>query len=393
MTRKCAMANRNEYLTLLKSVAWIFLLFSSACQSRQLLTPFQSGIETASPAAVVATSSSTDLPNATTNDQPEIDLSSLPQSEDYIFYISFETNTDYKIWAINPSKQIPVFVTANFALRDWSPSNKFLLFTGGQSIYIANSDGSNARAVHSYNDYESVELFWLTDDVVLFNAYKDTISLPPDMYSLDINSGAVTQIFPESSKFIQAAFSSEEKWLLAGWPVGPLEIVDKNGETEKFFDEFSIPTNIFSPYPPVQRINRLDKYLFKADAPGDANYKLWLVSKHEPPQVLFDPGIDGIDQFTVSPDEQYVAFTYNTLQGVYVYIFSLDNLQLLYKWIYPYELGGGFFVWSPDSQSIALHYSDSDVFFGIQVMDVTTGRTRIILQEDITKILDWHFIE
>jgi hypothetical protein len=142
----------------------------------------------------------------------------------------------------------------------------------------------------------------------------------------------------------------------------------------------------------------LDKYLFKAIGPGEANSKLWLVSKQERPQILFDPGNDGIDQFSVSPDERYVALTYNTLNGVFLYVFSLDNLQLLYKWVYPYELGSGFFDWSPDSRSIVLHYSGSDtgsaaVNFGIQVMDITTGETRIILKEDVTEILDWHSIK
>jgi hypothetical protein len=40
-------------------------------------------------------------------DQPFIDLASLPQPEDYIFYLKFETNTDYKIWAINPDELTP----------------------------------------------------------------------------------------------------------------------------------------------------------------------------------------------------------------------------------------------------------------------------------------------
>ena len=328
-------------------------------------------------------------------------LSPLPSSEDYIFYINFETNTDYKIWAINPTDLSPQFVTSGSAVQGWSPSNKFWLLTGYQSIYVGNADGSEIRNVYTFKDeYESIELFWLTDDVILFNAYKDGISLPPDMYSLDVNSGAVIQLFPDSNKFIQVTFPSEKKWLRASWPAGSLEIVDQSGTFEKFFEDFLIPTNIFAPYPPVQRINRLNKYLFKAIGPGDLSSKLWLASKQEPPQMLFDPGSDGIDQFAVSPNEEYVALTYNTvgLEGVYVYVFGLENLQLLYKWVYPYKLGAGYFIWSPDSQSIALHYSDFDagksteVHSGIQVMDITTGETKIILKQDIEQILDWHFI-
>jgi len=141
--------------------------------------------------------------------------------------------------------------------------------------------------------------------------------------------------------------------------------------------------------------------LFIAKGPGDTNYKLWLVSNQETSQILFDPESDGIDQFAVSPDEQYVTLTYNTIRskGVYVYIFSLENLQLLYKWVYPYKLGSGELIWSPDSQSIVTYYSESDighsneVTSGIQIMDLKTGERKIILKEDVIQIIAWHFIK
>ena len=127
---------------------------------------------------------------------------------------------------------------------------------------------------------------------------------------------------------------------------------------------------------------------------GDSNYKLWLVSRQETPQILFDPESNGVDQFAVSPDEQYVALTLNTLNSKYLYVFSLDSLQLLYEWIYPYKLGNGYFIWSPDSESIVLYYSDPEagITSGIQVMNVRTGKARAILKEDINLIIDWHDI-
>ena len=328
--------------------------------------------------------------------------SPLPKFDDYIIYSKYETNSDSEIWwAINPDKLTPLLLTANLVPRSWSPSNKYLLLTGNRSIYIANADGSKIHAIYTYKDYKGIDPFWLTDAVVLFNAYTDPFFLPPDIYSLDINSGRVTQLLSGSKnkQFIQATFPSEKKWLLANWSSGPLDIVDENGKTEKFFEDFSIPSDPFAPYSPIQRINRLDKYLFQAKGKGDTNYKLWLVSKHETPKVLFDPGSDGIDRFAVSPNEQYVALTYNKLTGEYVYIFSLDNLQLLYKWVSPYKIGNGELIWSPDSQSIVTYYSESDIGHsnkitsGIQIVDMKTGETRLILKEDVVQIRDWHFVK
>lgn len=395
------MNNTNTYLVLIKRTVCFFLLFLSACQSLQSPTSTQTGIPTVSPSLTTFVFGATKVSGEGTNDQPVTNLTPLPKFDDYIIYSKYKSSTEFEIWAINPNNLVPLFITSDFTPRSWSPSNKFWLLTGHQSINIANSDGSGFHSAFTYKEYQGVDPFWLTDDVVIFNAYRDYLSLP-DMYTLDVNTGAVAQLFAGSNKFIQAAFPSEKKWLVASWPPpSSIDIVDENGKTERFFDEYLINTDPFAPYQKIQHINRLKKYLFIAKGPGDINYKLWLASKQEPPQVLFDPESDGIDQFTVSPDERYVALTYNSvrLKGLYVYIFSLDNLQLLYNWVYPYKLGSGYFIWSPDSQSIVLHYSESNagnstnVNFGIQIMDITTGETRIILNEDVTQILDWHFIE
>lgn len=334
--------------------------------------------------------------------QAQTDLTPLPSSKDYIFYLDFETNTNYKVWAINPKELTPVFVTSELALWGWSPSNTSWLLTGNRSIYVANADGSEIRNVYTYSDeYEGIQPFWLTEDIILFNAYEDYFFLPPDIYSLSVRSGRATQLFPESDNFIQATFPSENKWLLAGWASDSLSMVNQNGITENFFDDFSIVTDPHVPYQKVQRVNRLDAYLAQAKRKEDTNYKLWLLPEQGTPQVLFDPKDDGIDQFGLSPNEKYVALTFNTveLEGVYLYVFSLENLQLVYKWVYPYTLSTGYFIWSPDSQSIVLYYSEFDagspteIHSGIQVMNVTTGETKIILKEDVEQILDWHFVE
>lgn len=334
-------------------------------------------------------------------DSSVIGLMSLPQPEDYIFYLKFETNTDYKIWAINPNELTPRFVTSAFTLRNWSPSNKFWLLTGNRGMYIVNADGSELRRIYTYRTkYKGIDPFWLTDDVILFNAYEDPYFLPPDLFSLDINTGKVTQLFPGSSNFIQAVFPDEKRWLLASWPSGSLDLVDQNGNTENFFDNFSFVTDPNASYHKIQRINHLDKYLCIAKAAGEDNYKLWLFSIGEVPQVFFDPGNEGIDQFTISPDEKYLALTYNSVKlgGTYLYVFSIDTKELLHEWVYPYKLSREPFIWSPDSRSIVLHYSESGVGryntvnSGIQIMDVTTGETEIILKEDVTFIIDWHVI-
>jgi hypothetical protein len=358
--------------------------------NKPTVTPVEATIE---PAVIESTTQ-------TIENQSVINHTAMSPSEDYIIYLKYnpEDKQD-EIWAINPNKLIPLLVTSGRDIYPWtrSPSKKLWLFTGGGSIYVSNPDGSDIRNVYTNNEYTRIYPFWISDDVVMFNAFRDIYS-PPDMYRLEINTKVATQLSPGKSQFIQATFPLEQVWLQASWLDGTLEIVDQDGTAQQFFDTFSIVADYFNPNQ-IQRVNNLDKYLLSAKGDGDTNYKLWLVSDHEQPQMLFDPGSGGVDEFAVSPDEQFIALTYTALDDVHVYIFSLENLQLVYKWAYPYKLGNARFIWSPDSRSIALHYSESDVgtsnaiTSGIQVMDIATGETRTILNEDVTQVLDWQFIE
>jgi Tol biopolymer transport system component len=264
-----------------------------------------------------------------------------------------------------------------------------LLFTGYHSIYLVNAKNLDLQSVYTNGEYIGFDPFWLTDNIILFNAYKD-YSTPPDIYSLNINSKSATQLFPGGDYFIQTTFPSEKKWLRGNWNTGNVDTVDQEGKTEKFFNDFSVVTDPFSTYPKFQRINRLDKYLFQAKKSNETDYKLWLLSKQNLPEILFDLGGGGIDKFAVSPNEQYVALTYVSSKNVYVYIFDLNSLQLVQQWIYPYKRGAADFIWSPDSRSIVLPYSDgSSTATGLQTMDIMTGRTNVLLKDNVDQILDW----
>lgn len=385
---------QNVFWQKFKKIILLFILLVSACNNVQSQKSFPSLHPTDSLPIVTFTPTVIAITHEPTAIQAVPNLKPLLPFEEYIIYSKGD-----ETWAINPTKLTPVLVVSNLTPRGWSPSNRYWLFTGKSTIYVANVNGSGIRAVYNYQEYKSISPFWLTDDVVLFNAYKDYL-LPPDIYRLDINSGTSIQLFPGSNKFIQTTFPSEKKWLLARWTSpNSLYIVDENEKIESFFADFSIHTAPFTLEKSVERINKLRKYLFVAKRQNDTNYKLWLVSKQETPQLLFDPVDESIDHFAISPNEQYVALTYNTLKGEFLYIIDLENFQLLHKWNYPYKLGSGQFIWSPDSQSIVLLYSESDtgtvngVNFGIQIMNTETGETRTILKEDIGQILDWHLLK
>jgi hypothetical protein len=387
----------NTYTTFFKIAICILFLFVSACESAGSPTSSQTRIPTALSTATVfipTTPATSEVPE---NAQAVTTYMPLSHAEEYIIYSKYNVSNDQEeIWAVNPHKPNPFLITTNVTPRVWSPSNALWLFTKGGSIYVANADGSDIRAVYANEEYTGIDPFWLTDSLVLFNAYKDSFS-PPDIYGVDVGSGMATQLSSGDNKFIQATFPSESIWLRGDWLTGSLDIIKQSGEVEKFFSDFAILADFLNPNQ-IQRINRLNKYLIVAKERGDAYYKFWLVSNHETPIMLFDPGDGGVNFFRMSPNEQYLALTYVASDDTFIYFLNINNQDLIYKWRCPYEIGSCNFIWSPDSQSIALFYSDSDVgtssiTSGIQVMDITTGETRKILNEDVTQIIAWQFIK
>ncbi len=378
-------------------VSWIFWLLVPACTGVEAPVPTQ--IPTTMPVTEVPVQIATETPGVTPTKHLTVDVTPFPLSSDYITYGKLSTENDRRIWtwAINSAQPTPILISKRVYPSGWSLSNKLWLLTGNQSIYIANADGSNVRTIYYSDEYEFFDPFWLTDDVVLFNAFKDYFFVAPDIYSLNIRTGAVIRLFSsESEYFIESTFPSENKWLRGSWSQLTTEIVSGNGKTKEFFAGFLVHTDPFSSGLRIQQVRKLDKYLFIAQKEDESNYKLWLAAEEEVPQVFFDPGNDGIDRFAVSPDEQYVALAYNTLKGELLYILSVENHKLLYTWSYPHTLSNIRFFWSPDSQSIAFQYSESttnDIEEGIKIMDIKTGETAIISKDDVLEILDWHLVK
>lgn len=390
--------SRNRYTALFKKAICLFFLFISACGRIGPPAPLQTRIPTALSTATISTPMEVETSDLPRNVQSVTIHMPLSHSEEYVIYSKYDVSKDQEeIWAISPHKLNPFVITTSVTPRVWSPSNTLWLFTKGGSIYIANADDSGIRAVYTNEEYTGIDPFWLADSLVLFNAYKYSFS-PPDIYSLDVNSGTVTQLSSGNNKFIQATFPLENRWLRGDWLTGSLDIIKQSGEVEKFFSNFTILADYFNPNQ-IQRINRLNKYLIVAKEKSDSDYKFWLVSNHEAPIMLFDPGDGGVNFFRMSPNEQYLGLTYVASDDTYIYILDINNQELIYKWRCPYEIGSCNFIWSPDSQSIALLYSDSDIgtsdaiTSGIQIMDITTGETNIILKENVTQILDWHFVK
>src|SRR5215213_11516620 len=173
-----------SWTCLLKKRSWIFLLFVSACMNLQV--PVPTSTPTTLPATAAVMQTATEIPSIAPTKHLTVGVTPFPPSADYIIYgkVSTEDKRTIWMWAINPVKPMTILISKSVDPSGWSPSNKLWLLTGNQSIYISDANGSNVRMIYNSEEYQFFTPFWLTDDVVLFNAFKDYF-LPPDLYSLN----------------------------------------------------------------------------------------------------------------------------------------------------------------------------------------------------------------
>jgi len=382
------------------------LLFTGACSSMEPSSIPLSASESVRGTPTIPVIDTATLPSRIPdNSAPEIH-NSLPTHKDYIIYIkSNSISGQDEIWALNPEDNSPILVVSGADLWPWgwSPSGSHWLFTAGSSILVANSNGTAIHSVFNDKRYTQIYPFWLTDTTLLFNAYTDLL-LAPDIYELDLTTGKSTRISTEAGTFIQSVFPPKGSWLQVVWDSGHREILERNlnGDITEYFSGFDVSIDPFWSCS-FQFIRNSNETVFMAKNKGDENtdYRLWKMNiTSGSTEVLFKPSADSwVDEFLLSPNEQYLAFTYLQSQTTFLNILNITTGNVDYQWNYPYWLNSSGFLWSPDSNSIALPYVSGEpgtipkVDHGIQVMDITSGETRVLLNENIVKIVDWHFVK
>ena len=411
----------NNLSSSFKKICFFFFFFLTACGSIQP----QKNPPTATPTILPATNTLTPTTSPTvtqTPPPPTLTLSPTATIEmptmivtpaptdrpgNYIIYSRFPDQD--VLWAINPEKPIPFRLPDTSNLwNNWSPSHQFWLYSDDEWFYKIPASPTNhttsVHAIYNHSQFKSiVSETWLTDDVLLFEDYQGEYPYgAADLYSLNIPSGVATKLIDSKLnpyEMLGAVFPDEKKWLKLDFVSGAVSIMDENGNPDAFFVNFSIagPTvPYFNPKNPfVKRLTKLDRYLFMAQEHADpkSTYKLWVVSNHETPYMLLDSMDENIYQFSLSPDEKYVAVRMDGLPDEHIYIFSMDTLQLRYKWVYPSKTGGVEFVWSPDSEKIAFEYDGGGSPDGIQVMDIQTGETKVIVQKGVAAIQGWEAVK
>jgi hypothetical protein len=333
-------------------------------------------------------------------------ISRMQLHKDYIIYVDQNTqDKQNEIWALSPGDGAPFIVLKGDGLwpNGWSPSGSYWLLCGKSQLYVASADGSGIHQIFQNQNYVLLDAIWLSDTIVLVNAYFD-LQYSPDIFQIDIERNEIKKISLDGLTQVLSVNIPNGEWIGLFNERG-LKLIDQQQQVRAFLDQFYIDTPQRFGFDSIQPLQDSDGFVFIGVEKKLERKGLWKASTSQSTtQLLFgEAEKEGyISSFRISPDGQLAAIVYPTSPDIYFYVLDIQSGRLLHRWVSPYTIGTPYVHWSPDSRYIVFPYqsmapgepaNESDIVFGIQIMDVITGETQVLLKSDIIGIMEWHFLE
>lgn len=326
-------------------------------------------------------------------------LAPLPTGKDYIIYTVWNSaEKQNEIWAHNPDdgEAFVMFRSGEIWPGNRSSSGSLWLFGDSSAIYVANADGTGIRLVYQNPKYIRMQADWISETDIMVEAFQD-LSEYPDIYRINTETGKAEGIDIKGIKYIQAVCIEKNVWI--GWDsaLDIVRVVDQGLDTYPILENYhDVSVDIFD-HDEIQFLPGSDEFIFIASDIGLDNYSLRKSSlSGSEVSTLLEPAENEYNlEFQISPDGYFVGVVYETLEGNYFYVIDLSTGNLIYHWVFPYTIGSTHFIWSPDATQIALPYfegvtgSGSEIVFGIQIMDLATGETRVVLKRDVLWFNEW----
>jgi hypothetical protein len=326
-------------------------------------------------------------------------FTTLQKDKNYIIYIDPGLEEDNEVWALSPDdhKRFLILSGVNLWPIGRSPSGKQWLFSGKYSLYVANADGAEIRLVFQSAHLPYLRPIWISENEILVNAYPEDLLQEPSIYQINLETGKSGLIKVDGIDFVQSSFPTQRLWIGDDYDEGRLFIVDER-TTTPILEDYDVRGDPYN-FSPIQFLPVTGEFIFIATQ-GE-RHGFWKSSLSNPEaHILFEAKEGGsIRDFQVSPSGKYLGFVYQILSELIFTVLDIDSKLVQYQWSFPYTLGSSRFQWSPDERYIVLFYqsaeygSITEINSGIEVMDITTGKTSVLLKEDVIAIVDWIFLK
>lgn len=325
----------------------------------------------------------------------EVPGDTLQSMTDYLVYINKIKESDqWGVFALHPGESNELLLareTGGLNFKGCSPDGSYCLLDG-DSIYLSNSDGSNYHQLYSDQQYKGINSFWISNSQIVVNAYKE-LGLVPERFILNIEDGHIQFLDQTGAKVVLNSFPFIGIAIEKDYSTNEFFKLDITGKEEKIFEGFEDIVDL------VGFSQGTQEYIIIANKHGDNVKRLWAVTadtyiKRE----IYDLRDYKISNIQLSPDNKYMAFTaFSPLYGedACISFINLQSGKMDHQWRYPYWPNNATFVWSPDSRKIALPYTNGtpeksgSISNGIQVMDISTGKTDVILEKNVIALRAW----
>lgn len=281
------------------------------------------------------------------------------------------------------------YLDEDLLLHAWSPSGKYLLFSRGDMLYIAEADGSAPQP--AYNAGEIKNLNWPLGFTVEY------APLNPYLYLLDLRTGSLQAMDLDNWHVVEAVSPNGTFWIQSS--ATGIELAYPSGQRLPISPDLIPPFIGFPAGPPHFAILPNDKgFLFLSCNRTNQTCQIKLATITDlgvlSADAIFTLDKSGnISNLQVSANGEYLAFVQDVMESSYLYIIDLITGQLVlqYPWdeIYnPPEI-----MWSPDSQ-ILIYVSVDTSGEKIMKLDIKTGDISAMTHKIAFPILlDWQYIQ
>lgn len=305
------------------------------------------------------------------------------------------------------------YLDVDLLLHSWSPSGKYLLFSRGDMLYIAEADGSTPQPAYDAGEIEDLnwppgltasdfEGFWpaqwLTDDLILLSVITvEYAPLNPYLYLLDVQTGSLQAIDLDNWHVVEAVSPNGTFWIQSS--ATGIELASPDGQSMPVSPDLIAPFVSFPAGPPYFAILPNDKgFLFLSCGRTNEACQIKLatvtnlgVSSVDPIFTLEEFG--NVSNLRVSANGEYLAFVQNVSENSHLYIINLTTGHLILQRPWNEIYGPPEIMWSPDSQILA--YVSIDTKGGkLMGLDVKTGEVAVITDVmAFPELLDWQYIK
>lgn len=299
-------------------------------------------------------------------------------------FILFQQGAD--TWITKADGSNAERIAAGYHPYSWSPDSQHLLLGKGNSLYVAQFDGSQPKLIYEDQGLYQISAGtqWLTNDLVLLETQPDQFD--SRLALLNIETNEVKDVGRGSWRILEAVSHTGEFWIASS--DDGFEIASLEGRRILLQDVQSHTTQpVFDPNVVILPTNNEVVYSKCSDG-ACAIYRMSISAPASSPQIIFEWSNQNLWNLSASPNGKYLAFILGEKEILFL---NLLTGAIEHRWPWHGLSYPAFYLWSPEARAIVCESSEENTSSSrIVRLDIETGqRQEILIDVNPTALRDW----